>query len=48
MKLVENPQVTHLTYYLFKATMQTPEQNVESVQTSEAYFEPLQILDFVC
>ena len=36
---VENPQVTHPIFTCLKSTMETPEQYVKSIQSSEVYLE---------
>ena len=36
---VENPQVTHSIFTCLKSTMETPEQYVKSIQSSEVYLE---------
>ena len=40
MKLVENPQVTQPTFTCLKLIIETPQQCVKSVQSSEVYLEP--------
>ena len=37
MKLVENPQVTQMTFTCFESTGETPEQCVKPIQSSEAH-----------
>ena len=40
MKLVENSKITQPTFTCLKSIMETPEQSVKSIQSSEAYSEP--------